>query len=76
MVTAAAGGGSAPLCGGCSTCSATRTDSTDAATRHPWPADMLVQRGGTGIVFEGDAPAYRTAFVETFPRNPADLPAR
>jgi hypothetical protein len=33
---------------------------------HPWPADCMVQGGGSGVVFrKGDA--YRTAFVEAFP---------
>lgn len=42
---------------------------TTAPTRHPWPEDCFVQGGTSGIVFHGDQ-AYRTAFVEAFPRNP------
>ncbi len=42
---------------------------TSEPTRHPWPENCFVQGGTAGVVFHGDQ-AYRTAFVEAFPRNP------
>lgn len=43
---------------------------TEEPTRHPWPEDVFIQGGGNGVVFGGDAPSYRTAFVEAFPKDP------
>lgn len=37
--------------------------------RQPWPTDCPVQGGPSGIVVSANG-AYRTAFVEAFPRNP------
>ncbi|MDQ0376564.1 hypothetical protein [Amycolatopsis thermophila] len=39
---------------------------TGELTRHPWPADVFLQGGRSGLVFKGDG-TYRTAFVEAFP---------
>ncbi len=43
---------------------------TGESMRYPWPTDCFVQGGRRGVVFRGDQPSYRTAFVEAFPRNP------
>ncbi|MFE6305001.1 hypothetical protein [Nocardiopsis sp. NPDC057823] len=42
---------------------------TTHEARHPWPEDILLQGGTSGIVFrdEADGGPYRTAFVEAFP---------
>lgn len=42
-------------------------DHTDEAARHPWPEEVYVQGGKTGIVFVDGGEDYRTAFVEAFP---------
>jgi hypothetical protein len=34
---------------------------------YPWPSDLFVQGGSSGIVVCKDRPAYKTAFVEAFP---------
>lgn len=43
-------------------------ENTKQPMRHPWPADVFVQGGGRGLVFDpkGEG-SYTTAFVEAFP---------
>lgn len=43
---------------------------TDQPQRQPWPAGCFVQGGTRGVVIASDRDAYRTAFVEAFPRAP------
>lgn len=36
----------------------------------PWPEEIFVQGGGSGLVLSNDGEHYRTAFVEAFPVEP------
>jgi hypothetical protein len=42
-------------------------ENTYTPMRHPWPDDVEVQGSDHSVVFRGDTPSYRTAFVEAFP---------
>jgi hypothetical protein len=45
---------------------------TQEPVRHPWPEDIFIQGGARGVVFKRDGGgAYRTAFVEVMPQQPA-----
>ena len=40
---------------------------TDEVARLPWPEDMFIQGGKSGLVFRKDGSTYTTAFVEASP---------
>lgn len=42
---------------------------TSVERQHPWPEDMLVQGGSSGLVVVRNGENYYTAFVEAFPPN-------